>query len=777
MHSHHQHHHTFDQINEHNEQQICTAVLHLLDDASNDVQSVAVKTLGELLKIVQEQQAMEIANRLSSLMLEKSKNELRDVYTIGLRTLIKTIPVRMGESVSDILVERLLKGLEMGSSNEGEEVESDMLSCILDVFTDLITKFGRNSQSIQTKQSHILNVTLSLSLSTNKRAEVKKRAGTVIGCLAVVISNELLFQLVETLLYYIQAANDDQDADMNSKGNRLGDLKLASVDTQASIQTMCTISGKVGKRLSQEIDKIVPIFLKFCNPADADVDDPDDDDHVNSSSSNTLRESCFVGFESFLLNCPKEVEPFLPRIIHSSIAFMKYDPNYNEIDEDDEEEGSEDYDMEEDEYEEDDEDYSDEEDFDNYSDDEDDDAWKVRRSAVRTLNALVEAVKSDPSTLWTDEFLYTGERKKTPAGALVARFKERDEACRVDVIECFTGLIRTTIASSKKSSSSVSVNPSEDSNMESTQTECDHESILTIVKENYVPAIVKACHNQLNITSKKTGEKTKASVLALLSVLSSIPGGLGNVDQIKTIFNHANKILTDSTGTKTLKLDALCMVRCVLSSGKHSPDDLRNGLGVVLPALCNAVKEDWYKIISEALRVLAVIPQLIDTQDLDYPIADVTGQLYDAISPRLAAHDLDQEIKEYALGSAGTVLSLLHSYLSSSQKEDLLKRILERLENETTRLAALKNLSIISKSEPKLDISCILSDSVMELSSLLRQQNRGVKQSALETMDVVVCSYGKDGGLNENEALMEVLLKAVGGIIVDSDVHLSHLSL
>ena len=35
---------------------------------------------------------------------------------------------------------------------------------------------------------------------------------------------------------------------------------------------------------------------------------------------------------------------------------------------------------------------------------QDDDNWKVRRSAIRTLTAIVEATKHDPSKLWLVEY-------------------------------------------------------------------------------------------------------------------------------------------------------------------------------------------------------------------------------------------------------------------------------------------------------------------------------------------------------------------------------------
>ena len=60
------------------------------------------------------------------------------------------------------------------------------------------------------------------------------------------ISDDLLFHLVQTLLNYIGGGGESG--------------KSGSLDTQACIQTMCTISGKVGKRLSKQIDKIIPIF-------------------------------------------------------------------------------------------------------------------------------------------------------------------------------------------------------------------------------------------------------------------------------------------------------------------------------------------------------------------------------------------------------------------------------------------------------------------------------------------------------------------------------------
>jgi len=76
------------------ERRVCSVVLHLLDDASNDVQTIAVKTLAQLLVKVQEPQVMDITRKLTKLILT-GRDELRDIYSIGIKTLIKDVPEKM----------------------------------------------------------------------------------------------------------------------------------------------------------------------------------------------------------------------------------------------------------------------------------------------------------------------------------------------------------------------------------------------------------------------------------------------------------------------------------------------------------------------------------------------------------------------------------------------------------------------------------------------------------------------------------------------------------
>jgi len=547
----------------------------------------------------------------------------------------------------------------------------------------------------------------------------------------------------------------------------------------------------------EQIDRILPIFLRFTKPQDAVTGDDDDDgDNIEGGiddfvvmkdatdedalalARTELRESCFMGFESFVLRCPKQVEPHLEKIIQAALAYMRYDPNYsygddNASDGDGEEDDEDPYD-----------DDGDDEYEDDEDDDDDDESWKVRRSALRALRAVVEAKKHDPSTLWKQEYSIRKGQKSTFANALVGRFKEREENCRVGVIDCFTRLLSVTIDADNAGVVHFADSPD---TMDATN---------TIDLHSYAPKLVKACERILS--TKKGNERSKSSVLALLATLCRAPSGLGGESEIASVFAHVKAFLSGSDtsyalhreGTsKALRLDALSLVRATLCSENHDPVHIRKGLlTTLLPELCQAVKEQWYKVIAEALRALAAVPRFFvegygpedDPTTRQKEGVEVTDMLYTAIEPLLAAHDVDQEIKECALQACASLLSNLHANMARDKQERLLKLLLDRLRNETTRIAAIKTLSSIaattSGSNDRVDLSPILADSIACLSSFLKLQSRSLKQSSLEALDIVIRKHGAHPELAGGE-LYSSAVQDFAALVVDSDLHLSHLSL
>jgi cullin-associated NEDD8-dissociated protein 1 len=598
---------------------------------------------------------------------------------------------------------------------------------------------------------------------------IRKRAGKAIGCLSAVLSDALVLRMTESLLSQIEVATCNKD------------------DTRALIRTMCTICSFIGHRLGQvQIDRILSIFLSFCHPEDARTGDDDEDDHDHMEEDNQaaqkylneVRESCFNGLESFILKCPSEIQSHLQRIIQVSLAFMKYDPNYAYGD--DEEVGDEDFEVDE----------EDEDEIEEGEDDEDDDdSWKVRRAAIRTIVAVVESQKHNPSMLWNTMIPVRKGKSEIVAGALIARFKEREENCRIDVIDCFTKLLHVTVSASSSGVISM-VNDSGNS-----------ESIVAIdFRGKHAANVVKASEK---ILSDKGNNRSKTAVLSLLSTLCRVPGGIGGEDEVLSIFGHVKALLSGDGGrlgsshatgvNKSLKLEALILVRVMLSSGQQDPQHLRIGLlKHIFDDLCAAVKEQWYKVIAEALRVLGEIPKVFisllpsseDEAKQKVENRKIALALYNAIEPLLAASDVDQEIKECSLVGCANLLTSLHSSLSLEHVNRLLMLLLEKLRNETTRMSAIKTLSAIALTSKKnvsgedtLSLSPILSEVISTLATFLKQQNRGLKQSSLEALDLIIASQVRwDSKLRES-TLFSSMLGDLSGLILDSDLHLSHLSL
>jgi len=121
-------------------------------------------------------------------------------------------------------------------------------------------------------------------------------------------------------------------------------------------------------------------------------------------------------FESFLKRCPRDITDYVQDIMQRVIELISYDPNYvysQKVESDEE--------------------WSDSEGSFSQGDD-DDSSWKVRRAAVRVIDAII---KSRPEMLAP---FYTILVDK-----LCSRFVEREENVKLDIFSTFSSLLRSII--------------------------------------------------------------------------------------------------------------------------------------------------------------------------------------------------------------------------------------------------------------------------------------------------------------------------------------------
>src|SRR5205085_1283432 len=107
-------------------------VIKQLNDTSNDVQSVAVKCLAILVQKVHLQQVRDITTKLTAAILS-GKDDLRDIYAIGLKTCISGLHSDMGANIASSLCSDLITGLKQEGNVK--------LECF-DILSDLLKRFG-----------------------------------------------------------------------------------------------------------------------------------------------------------------------------------------------------------------------------------------------------------------------------------------------------------------------------------------------------------------------------------------------------------------------------------------------------------------------------------------------------------------------------------------------------------------------------------------------------------------------------------------------------------
>lgn len=662
------------------EAKIANIVLQQLEDASGDVSALAVKCLAPLVKKVSETRVLEMMNKLCDKLLY-GKDQHRDIVSIAMKTIVAEISsATVAQRVLVSLSPQLMKGIT------GTGMKAEIKCECLDILCDVLHRFG----NLMTADHELLLNALLSQLNSNQ-ASVRKKTISCIASLASTLSDDLLARTTTQVVKLL-----------NSKGQK-------SDITRTNIQMIGALSRSVGYRFGPLLGDTIPVLIGYCTSA--------------SENDEELREYSLQALESFLLRCPRDISSYCDEILHLSLEFLSYDPNFTDNMEEDTD--GEDIDEEED-----------DESADEYTDDEDI-SWKVRRAAAKCLAAVIG---SRPEMLTK---LYGEACPK-----LIDRFKEREENVKMDVFNTFIELLRQT------------------GNVTKGQTDMNESSPRWLLNQE-VPKIVKSINRQL----REKSVKTKIGAFSLLKELVVVlPNCLA--DHIGSLVPGIEKALNDKSSTSNLKIEALIFTRLVMAS--HSPSVFHPYIKVLSSPILYAVSERYYKVTAEALRVCGELVRVVrpNFQACDFDFKPYVHPIYNAILKRLANQDQDQEVKECAICCMGLVISTFGDNL---QKElpSCLPVLVDRMGNEITRLTAVKAFSVIACSPLKIDLSCVLDHVITELTAFLRKANRALRQATLDALNSLVTAYGDKIG----SSAYETIVVELSNLISDSDLHMTALAL
>ncbi|KAL9675175.1 hypothetical protein QQ045_003376 [Rhodiola kirilowii] len=655
-------------------------VLQQLDDAAGDVSALAVKCLAPLVKKVSEARLMEMTIKLCDKLLN-GKDQHRDIASIALKTIISEI---VTSSVIQAVLASLTPKLISGVTGPGMKVE---IKCeCLDILSDVLHKFGN---LMATDHEMVLNAML--HQLTSNQTSIRKKSILCIASVSPTLSDDLLSKTTTEVVKNLKSKSIKSDL------------------TRTNIQLIGAMSRAVGYRFGVHLKDTVPLLISYCTSA--------------SENDEELREYSLQALESFLLRCPRDIASYCEQILHLTLEYLSYDPNFTDNMEEDTDEDTL-------------EDEEDDESADEYTDDEDA-SWKVRRAAAKCLAALIV---SRPEMLTK---LYQEACPK-----VIDRFKEREENVKMDIFNTFIELLRQTGTSTAG------------------QNDLDELSPRWLLKQE-VPKIVRSINRQL----KEKSVKTKVGAFSILKELVVVlPDCLA--DHIGSLITGIEKALSDKSSTSNMKIEALVFTRLVLAS--HSPSVFHPYIKDLCAPILSAASERYYKVAAEALRVCGELIRIV-RPNIEINVFDFkpyVQPIYNTIMARLTNQDQDQEVKECAISCMGLVISTFGDLLGM-ELSACLPVLVDRMGNEITRLTAVKAFAVIAASRIRVDLTSVLENLIAELTAFLRKANRSLRQATLGTLNSLIVAYGDKIG----SAAYEVIIVELSTLISDSDLHITALAL
>ncbi|CAF1075968.1 unnamed protein product, partial [Adineta ricciae] len=801
-------------LDDDSERRIVKGVLKLLEDTNGEVQNQAVKCLGPLVCKVREAQIETICDTLCSNCTNMSRDaeQLRDISSSGLKTVIASLATTNSGATNNIskkIMQRLISAIQQGTaaSSTGNNAATrantfDLANGgqsqleILDIISDMLSRFGSNLSSYHTQLKQIL-----LNHLNSNRSAVRKRVTTSLRfgffplndfiCLSKELGStnnnrkersqeaEMLYfpRLYSILMRFsfvsylletcdLQLFNEILTILLNELKKRPASAvsdKNATIKTY--VQALTSICRLASQRLSEHMHDIVRITLSFIeNTPSNNSDDQQHDDE--------LIEYCLQALETYLKRCPKETNEFVPKIVNICIVYLKYDPNFND---DNDENG-----MDDDRSEEDDDD--DDKDQDSYSDD-DDLSWKVRHSAAKCIEAVV---------VTQHDIIQTNYYRKI-VSVLIERFLERENTVKGDIFHCFITILQQTKTAYSHHQQQHSTNNSshhDDEDSMDTDTVSLKNSYASPLAE-YVPSIVRS----LAKIMKDKDPKNREGSLVVLTNLVQVQRNILN-DHIDTILPNTLYSLSSADKSKkskgqtsegsttqgvskslhsNLKITALSFLYALLQTHDDS-NAFNKHVKSLLPLIITHANDSFYKIASEALLVLKELVKIIRPKSsvaVQNEFKPFIEQIYECTQKRLKQKDFDQEVKERAITCFAYVIVYLGDLLSTEQLQSCWPILTELLRNEITRLPTVRALTNIVESPLKLDLQTILIDTVPILSSYLRQNHRTLKMNTLSCLRSMIRIYPK----HFNKAMIKAILVELPLLINENDLLLAQYAL
>ncbi|KJX95093.1 cullin binding protein CanA [Zymoseptoria brevis] len=759
---------------------VVEGLLHTLNDTNGDVQNTAIKCLGPFVNKAPDTILCPTIEKVSNIRTSNSIDT--SIPALAVRAIVVALPhpvpgVARTQKVTDAynavskaliprLVGRVVIPLPGGKVAPAppkgmlqEDLETGNDSNSLDVLTEVARCFGPMLQDPEV--AALEQITMQILETERCGTVMKKKAVTALSALATYFNDDILANHVSYTI------------------NQLRQPHLTTQQRRLYLTVYGSLARSIPQKFGPYLKTLAPFVLSPLSQeeleqqkeAEAEADG-ERDVHMEE-----VREASLIALENFLEACAQDMRAYTKDVVDAATRFLKYDPNMADDDDEDMEEEEE-----EDEFLGDD-DFEEETGF----EDEDDVSWKVRRCSAKALHALVGVLDANDPAMYGQI-----------APALIARFKEREESVRTEVLATLAFLItktgsisnvqyssdHPTQTQSRKRRRGFSESLGSDLHAQqslmngyaspSTPPPVDN-ATKGLAKIN--PDIVKGAAKLL----KSSTAPTKQSIISLLKdMVSAQQGGLSQhadhvIEPVIEAMNSTTGSVSNVAGN-ALRIEALALLRVIAE--KHSSKVVQPHLNRIVPALVAAAKDRYAKVSGEAFSTVEVfIKALTPPRSAASKTGDVLTKLYQVIVERISAQDTDTEVRQKAVRALG----LLIGRTSGPSASDLISQedrfagqqlIADRLKNELTRLACVRAVDTIAVlAQNKKDFKPDFVGTVaVELGAQLRKASRSLRGASLSALRMLAVNDATRATMSDK--VISQLVDALVPLLGTEDLHM-----
>jgi cullin-associated NEDD8-dissociated protein 1 len=772
-------------------------LLTTLVDTNGEVQNQALKCLGPFANKISDKTLPVMIDKLSTLPTGNTVDQ--SIPALALREVVislarPTAGAPRSKSVLDaysaisrVLIPRLIGYNVIPPAQQGltqppkgmlqEDLEKGSDSNALDVLIEVGRCFGPMLQDVEIQA--LQHITFAILENNRASSMMKKKSVTAISVLAAYFSDQLLSSFLSKVIELLR------------------DAHLTRSKRKLYITILGSMARSIPRKFGPYLKTLAPFVLSALSTQEQDEEmDVSDDEGERDPEIDEVLEAALVALDGFLASCSQDMRMYTDEAIEAATRYLKYDPNLAQDDDDDDED---DDDMPSDE-----EDALEGEDFEEETgyDDDDDASWKVRRCAAKVLYTLI-------STRSNGDLLDDGTLYDRVAPALIARFKEREDNVRLEVLATLSNLIKKSgdgpspvnFADETPQSGMMPPPPNKKrrrGGSDASMFDLQASSSLSMGYASPAPAgtppvgpraslaklspdIVKGIAGLLKQSSCPATTK-QACISLVKDIVITQRGGLdGYLNQLINPVVEAAKTTGGSTSSasataNSLRTQALQLIGAIADT--HPSKSIQPYVAPIIDALLLGVKDKYSKLSIEAL---AATEQVIKA--LTPPRAAASGtenqqhleQLFGALFARISANDADVEVRRSAIHVLGLLLgrsSGEQGLLSSQNRTSGLELLADRLKNELTRLASVRAVdSVAAHTKAPNELSATWVQNVaLELAAQLRKASRalrGASLSALRTLALNSLSRKQLDGQTKAQ-VVEMLLPLLNA----NDLHL-----